>query len=296
MCTHPHVIWNPKDCVYQAVPCRVCMECRLDYTKTWAVRVMNEASCYNNNCFITLTYNDENRPGDLIKADLQKFFKRLRKHLSLPIRYFACGERGGQFGREHFHAIIFNWYPGDTYYDKYCQEYRSPTLEKLWPFGFSTVGDVSFNSARYVASYIVKQHRGKDKGYYEENGLHPEFVIMSNGIGKKFCENHKKQLRALGYLPSNGYKVPLPRYYEQKLFNEEERKERKNEKFNYLEKARKIFKESLKFDEYLQFANTFKERTGHVFKYGNWLGHKILEKRKAKEERLIQKVNAKRKD
>ncbi|EBW8988162.1 hypothetical protein BXL21_24545 [Salmonella enterica subsp. enterica serovar Enteritidis] len=49
---------------------------------------------WDQNCFITLTYNDENLPegGTLVRKHLTDFFKRLRKHFTgRTIRYFACG-------------------------------------------------------------------------------------------------------------------------------------------------------------------------------------------------------------
>ncbi len=44
------------------------------------MRCVQEASQYENNCFITLTYNDENLPetGSLNKHEWQSFMKRLR--------------------------------------------------------------------------------------------------------------------------------------------------------------------------------------------------------------------------
>ena len=34
--------------------------CRLERSRQWAVRCMHEASLYDFNSFVTLTYNDEN--------------------------------------------------------------------------------------------------------------------------------------------------------------------------------------------------------------------------------------------
>ena len=133
MCTKPHLIFDKVHSVYMEVPCRMCMECRLNYTREWAMRICNEANSYDNNCFLTLTFNDEHLPNDnsIHKRDLQLFVKRLRKALvGKKIRYFGCGEYGGKFGRPHYHIIIFNWYPEDAFYDNTCSKMRSPTLEK----------------------------------------------------------------------------------------------------------------------------------------------------------------------
>jgi len=184
------------------VPCGRCIGCRLEYSRQWAVRCVHEASLYDENSFLTLTYSPENLPsnGSLVKRDLQLFFKRLRK--SLPekkIRYFACGEYGDRNGRPHYHVCLFN----HNFRDRYLYTvrdgvalYRSESLERLWPAGFSTIGDVTFESAAYVARYTMKKFKGDEdekKKHYEicdsETGeihdLLPEFAIMSRrpGIG-----------------------------------------------------------------------------------------------------------------
>ena len=74
-----------------------------------------------------------------------------------------CGEYGDKLGRPHYHAIIF----GVTFVDKKLWSirrgnnlYRSATLEKLWPYGFSSIGTVNFETAAYVARYVTKKITG----------------------------------------------------------------------------------------------------------------------------------------
>ena len=66
--------------------CGQCIGCRLEKSKAWATRCMNEAQMHTQNCFITLTYNDDHLPSDqsLHHRDFQLFFKRLRKKFSNP--------------------------------------------------------------------------------------------------------------------------------------------------------------------------------------------------------------------
>ena len=63
------------------VPCGQCIGCLLERSRQWAMRCSHEASLYDENCFITLTYDDEHLPPDgcLNKEHFQKFMKRLRK-------------------------------------------------------------------------------------------------------------------------------------------------------------------------------------------------------------------------
>lgn len=297
-CTHPHIIWDKVHHEYIEVPCRCCMACRLNYTKEWAIRCMNESTCHDKNCFITLTYDNDHLPldGNLVKSDLQKFFKRLRKS-GVKCKYLACGEYGGQFGRPHYHSVIFGWYPEDSYLwrnKKVNPTFRSPTLEKLWPFGMSEIGSLTFNSARYVASYIVKQHRGKEKKYYDENNVVPEFVVMSNGLGRDFCDKYGNQLKALGYLPFQGHKVKLPRYYEDRLFiSNEDKERRKNEKRKAIDKANQDFECSLSFADYTQFCDWYVQKFGRRPSKFEWLGYKKLDSRQEREnqlQKLVRKV------
>lgn len=300
-CTHPHIIWDKVHHEYIEVPCRVCMACRLNYTKEWAIRCMNEATCHDKSCFITLTYDDEHFPkdGNLIKSDLQKFFKRLRKRLEpAKIKYLACGEYGGQFGRPHYHAVIFGWFPEDAYIwrnRKVNPTYRSELLEEEWPFGMSEVGSLTYNSARYVASYVVKQHRGKDKVWYDENFVVPEFVVMSNGIGKEFCNKYKNQLKALGYLTFQGHKVKLPRYYEDKIYITEEEKEvRRNDKRKANSQAIEKFERSINYQDYDKFNNWYHQKFGRFIKWFDWLGRKKIDARNEREKQLQRMVNRKK--
>lgn len=145
------------------VPCRKCIECRIQYSEEWAKRCILEAQKHSKNCFITLTYNEANLPvgKTLRKRDFQLFMKRLRKRLSadaIKIRYFACGEYGSKFDRPHYHAIIFGWFPSDAYFFKFDNKhnmlYRSKLLESCWTLGFSSVGVLTEESAKYCAKYM----------------------------------------------------------------------------------------------------------------------------------------------
>lgn len=47
---------------YIQIPCNKCWACQLRYSAEWATRIMKEAEKYENNYFITLTYNDNTVP------------------------------------------------------------------------------------------------------------------------------------------------------------------------------------------------------------------------------------------
>ena len=106
------IVFNPRDALRDmpvTVPCGQCIGCRLERSRQWAVRCIHEASLHEDNCFITLTYDDAHLPTDLSLnvSHFQKFMKRLRKRFGEGIRFFHCGEYGENFGRPHYHACLF---------------------------------------------------------------------------------------------------------------------------------------------------------------------------------------------
>ena len=73
------------------IPCGRCIGCRLDRSLSWALRCVHEASLHDQNCFVTLTFNDSSLPSDasLKVADFQNFMKRLRQEVSpRKVRFF----------------------------------------------------------------------------------------------------------------------------------------------------------------------------------------------------------------
>lgn len=208
------------------IPCGQCIGCRLDYSRTWADRCILEARDYVNNAFVTLTYDPEHLPkpqqvtdvqtgeifewSSLVPDDLTKFMKDLRRYYEhhynhQGIRFYACGEYGDEGGRPHYHLLIFNLPVPDKVYwftnNDHENIYVSDSLSKIWDKGIVTIGDVTWNSAAYVARYVVKKQRGDTKGLVElpgkrlVAGLQPEFTRMSRmpGIAYKYYDEHKNE-------------------------------------------------------------------------------------------------------
>lgn len=206
--------WKTKEGV--VVPCGVCMACRITRTEHWALRIEHEIHG-KTGCFLTLTYAED--PITLSKEELQKFFKRLRRRLDVPIKYYACGEYGDRTDRPHYHAIIIGWSPLDIEGDikAHGNHTQSSTLvESLWKFGNNTVGSVTPESIRYVTGYIRKKLYG-DKAKEEYGDRLPPFALMSLGIGKNFLLENAERLNEKLMMTRNGKKISLPRYYKDQL-------------------------------------------------------------------------------
>lgn len=183
------------------VPCGKCIGCRLDYSRGWAIRCMHEASLYENNCFVTLTYDDEHLPkdGNLHIEDFQKFVKRLRKEAFHDgIRYFHAGEYGGDLGRPHFHAILFNCDFADKVHASSRRGnrlYASEALSALWPFGFHSIGDVTLASASYVARYCMKKAEQPDKFFFSRRNFQEQSTRRDSKLIKSMVKFVSRSIR-----------------------------------------------------------------------------------------------------
>lgn len=228
---------NPVD-----LPCGRCTGCRLERSRQWAVRIMHEAQLHDDNCFITLTFNDEHLPVDysVDPRDMQLFFKKLRKSLEpKKVRFFLCGEYGDLNLRPHYHIILFGHaFLNDRKLFKRNKHghhlYTSPSLEQLWPYGLSSLGEVTFNSAAYVARYAMKKITGKgaEAHYLREHPLHhficrtrPEFLLMSRrpGIGAPWLGKFKSDVYPSDEVIVNGVPSKPPRFYDQQLTEEQQK-------------------------------------------------------------------------
>jgi len=205
----------------QLIPCGQCTGCRLERSRQWAMRCVEEAKTHEKNCFITLTYNDKNLPENvsLVKRHLQLFIKRLRKKYGQKIRFFACGEYGEENQRPHYHACLFNHDFSDKelwIIRENIPLYRSESLARLWTYGFSTIGDVTFESAAYVARYVMKKVTGDDAKAHYGDKL-PEFINMSRrpGVGRTFIDKYYREVYSIdSVIQRNNLRLKPPKYYD----------------------------------------------------------------------------------
>lgn len=254
-CTSPITVWYGRELssqgnrrvVFEAglaedgavpfkIPCHQCMGCRIDRNSDWSLRLMQENKFHACSCFLTITYAPEFLPehGTLVKRDVQLFMKRLRKHYpNAQIRYYLCGEYGDKNGRPHYHAIVFgvDFSEDRRPHSKNAwgdQLYSSATLDKLWGKGNCQIGKVEPSSCRYVAGYIFKKVNGKraeehyrrvDPVTGETWTLLPEFSLMSSrpGLGYRHYAAYGNQMYLRGSCIVNGVQVPIPKYYDRKL-------------------------------------------------------------------------------
>lgn len=210
--------------------CGQCVECRLAYSREWAIRITHEAQMRGSSCMLNLTYDDAHLPkfGQLVKSDLQKFFKRLRKNTG-PFRYVAAGEYGDLRRRPHFHIALFGMdFAGSRH--EWGQSingdptYISPEVSKSWSLGGHVIGSLNFESAAYISRYIMKKLKGDscsplplacDPETGELVMPNPEFMVCSKGIGKLWFQDFfmSDVFPHASVVTAQGSRAPVPRYY-----------------------------------------------------------------------------------
>lgn len=209
------------------LPCGQCIGCRMRRASDWTLRCMHEASMWQENCFVTLTYARDKLPPDasLDHRDFQLFLKRVRKFAGRPVRFYMCGEYGPLNQRPHYHACLFNV---DFRSDRVPSGrsasgelfYTSAVLERLWGHGRVSVQDLTRESAGYCARYIMKKQLGRDswRNYVNDDGVvrRPEYSAMSlkPGIGAAWFEKYSKDVFPHDFVVAGGVERRVPRYYD----------------------------------------------------------------------------------
>lgn len=223
-CLHPILVRG------NTVPCYQCINCRINRSTAWKTRLLYELENWSDASFITLTYSTEGlidlerRTGEpvncLNKAELQNFFKRLRKRLKIPIKYYAVGEYGTKRKRCHFHAIVFGVSPWLESHRTAIANAWLPRCEE-WQFDASrgdksAIQNVTPYDIEYVTGYVTEKLTGS-LGVKEYGKRTPPFSIMSKGLGLDFAAKNEKRLRKGWTYTPNGKRVNLPRYFRDKL-------------------------------------------------------------------------------
>lgn len=218
MCLYPRVMQVKRKgndfCEPVQVVCGRCLECLSKKSTEWAFRLMDEAKLHKDNCFITLTYNNEHYPvdGNVSRRDVQLFMKRLRKKLgNKRIRYFYCGEYGAKRGRPHYHIILFGFCPDDLifFFEKDgVKYYLSDFIADIWSNGNILVNnELSLKDTKYCAKYLQKLNK-----QVTAQGSAEPFVGMSNrpGIGAGAFDD---KCLVTDKIYNQGKSINVPRYY-----------------------------------------------------------------------------------
>lgn len=221
----------------------------------WYKRLLAEWKyCSGSTFFCTLTYDDTHLPcefdGDELlflktsKRDIQLFMKRVRKLYSDSlgtIRYFLVSEFGDNYGRPHYHLLLFTEH-------RCSQEFILRVLHKCWRGGYILDAQYlkSSGGIRYLTNYISKQFcdvrtftlmsRRPGIGYryierfrkFHRLSIRPDpFIFDRNLLSYNVKKLNSRRFFALSMSnvkANSELKPSLPRYFSNKLYTEQERK------------------------------------------------------------------------
>lgn len=218
------------------VPCGKCLACRSARAREWSMRFSQEWNFYKESetLFLTLTYDNEHLSESVHQRELQLYFKKVRRyfdskrHLELHglkkkprIMYLACGEYGKQFGRAHYHAIIFGLKNELQGFRKINRVNKAKCLTDLvlykkWSKGGIAIGYCSNKSIQYCAQYGLKSALGTHldrKTYFDRYKREKPFLLVSKGVGKRYALANAASLMENLYIQFGEAKVSIPRQY-----------------------------------------------------------------------------------
>lgn len=210
--------------------CSQCNPCRISRRRLWTHRMMLESYMHEKSSFVTLTYSDKYVPKELVPKHGRDFLKRLRGRIApKKLRYYIVGEYGEKTGRPHYHLALFGLGREDAEVMRSCWSTDTRNQESE-PLGHIMVGDLTKDSAQYIAGYVTKKMTSPDDPRLQ--GRYPEFGRMSKnpGLGAPALKSILDTLTSdrgaaameiFGDVPSvlkhEGKKWPLGRYLKQKL-------------------------------------------------------------------------------
>lgn len=233
------------------VGCGQCVPCMLEYSRDKATQIMLEKNFGYKNCqpypdgtvwMLTATYDNEHLKthkyartdtGEIFEGvslnleDDQKFMKLLRYYYpNMKMKRVVAGEYGSQSGRPHYHSIIYGLPLDQTQFktwnvNKWGQRtWIYKDLNEIWGNGMVNIARVEWQNAAYVARYALKKAFKKDKAWYYAQGMLPEFIHWSNGIGRNYFLKNIEKIYDTDTVPivnNKGAIVKPPKSYDRML-------------------------------------------------------------------------------
>ena len=213
-----------KRAEYVPVGCGKCIECMKQKARSWYIRLQEEIKVNKTGKFVTLTFSNEyiyklsenlksegyNLDNDICKIAVRRFLERWRKKHKKSVKHWLVSEIGGHGSENiHLHGIIFT----DNVKD----------IKEIWKYGYVFIGDyVNCKTISYITKYITKtdvKHK-----YYTQ------IVLCSPGIGSNYINSHNAKNNIYKgkdtnefYKNQQGYKMNLPIYYRNNIYNDNEK-------------------------------------------------------------------------
>lgn len=220
---------------YVPIGCGKCMECRKQRSRNWQVRLQEELRVNNTGKFINMTFSDKSiieLENEILKERningyeldnaiatlaVRRFLERWRKKHTKSVKHWLVTELGQQkTERLHIHGILFT---NETL----------NTVREIWQYGNVNKLDKDWKDnycTERTVNYIVKYINKTDEIHKYYNPI----VLTSKGIGKGYLNRpdsrnnrFKDKETKEHYTTRQGIKLPLPIYYRNKLYTDNER-------------------------------------------------------------------------
>lgn len=212
----------------RTVPCGKCAACLSNRRTQWVQRLSYELYHSSNGHFFTLTFDDDHlvysidqeRPVALmsfVSEFIDKLKSKLFRRQKNPLKYFAVSEYGPSTERPHFHMLLFNL-PLDV-------DLRE--VEKLWYHGNIKVDHVTGARIGYVTKYCLNKI-DPDLWCFDDPEYRPQ-MRCSKHLGADLLTDpllsvqYRNGLIDDGYVTNEKFRVPVSRYYKERLLTTYER-------------------------------------------------------------------------
>ena len=220
---------------YVPVGCGNCMECKKQKARGWQVRLMEEIRINNTGKFVTFSFSDEslihletelnsnlagyNLENKIATLAVRRFLERWRKQYKKSLRHWLVTELGqNNTERIHLHGILFT---NETL----------ETVRKTWKYGNINKWDKDWKN-NYVTertiNYIVKYINKSDEIHKYYNPI----ILTSPGLGRNYINRPDSKLNKFNndktnemYKTRSGIKLPLPIYYRNKLYTDDQKEQ-----------------------------------------------------------------------
>lgn len=238
MCLYPRIIINRKytktkknkgniplindiRTKYVTIGCNKCIECIKKKSRDWKIRLFEEVRTNNNFSFVTLTFNNESLeiyknlsqtkdPNEIATIAIRRFLERWRKKTKKSVKHFLITELG-HTGTEriHLHGLI--------------NSKDKELIKTTWGNGYVYIGDyVNEKTINYITKYITKidtQHKDFTPKILCSKGIGESYTKRPNSLKNTFNNSETNEM----YINRSGLRLPIPIYYRNKIYTEEER-------------------------------------------------------------------------
>lgn len=252
-------VCNDERQKYVWVPCGQCYICRKKKAREWRMRITEDIKVNNNAKIVTLTFNTESLKklaneikgisgydldNEICKLAVKRWRERWRKKYGRSPRHWLITELGhGKTEHVHMHGIIWQ----DKRYT--LENELLNEIEKTWGYGYIGKGKIDYETGKIINYVNARTANYFTKYVNKIDELHKEYkqiILTSPGIGSAYVESNKakdniykgEQTNQMYNIDTGGV-LPMPTYFRQKLYTEEEREklttDMLNKKIIYIE-------------------------------------------------------------